>query len=325
MRALRLERFDGPDGLVVADVPEPVADGRVILDVRAIGINFPDLLATRGSYQHRPELPFVPGCEVAGVVRSAPEGSPWRPGDRAAAFIWDGGYADVAAVPLNAMVAMAPSTDFATAAGMVVNYQTVYFALARRGRLQAGETVLVLGAAGGIGTAALQVARGLGARVIGGVADEAQRAIAQAAGADDVVVLGDGFAADVRRLTDSERGVDVVLDPLGDSIFDEALRALAPEGRILIVGFAAGAIPQLKVNRLLLRNVAAVGVAYGAFLDVEEDLMATTGAALNELLAAGRIAPQIGARYAFEEIPQALEALGRGAIPGKAIATLDPR
>jgi NADPH2:quinone reductase len=323
MRALELERCEGPEALRLVEAAEPLADGGVLLELHAIGINFPDLLATQGRYQHKPPLPFIPGCEMAGVVRSAPAGSEWQAGDRAAAFVWQGGYAEVAAVPLNALVPAAHDTPFITAAAMVVNYQTVHFGLARRGQVQAGESVLVLGAGGGIGTAAVQVAKGLGARVIAGVANEARASTATAAGADEVLVLAEGFARQVRQRTDG-RGVNAVLDPLGDWIFDEALRALAPEGRILIVGFAAGGIPQLKVNRLLMRNVSAVGVAYGAFLDLDANLMRDTGAALAEMLARGVVDPHIGAHYQFEEIPAALIALSRGEIPGKGVAEVVP-
>jgi NADPH2:quinone reductase len=204
---------------------------------------------------------------------------------------------------------------------MVVNYHTVLFALDRRGKVTAGETVLVLGAGGGIGTAALQVANGLGARTIGGVGNKQQLETAKAAGADDALVLTEGFSAQIRELTGG-RGVEAVLDPLGDWLFDESLRALAPEGRILIIGFAAGQIPNLKVNRLLLRNAAAIGVAWGAFLDLDTTLMRAGGARLNEMLVAGHLRPQIGMRYRWEQIPEALEALERGAIPGKGVVEL---
>ncbi len=320
MRALQLESFDGPSALKLVDVPEPDAsEGDVLLDVHAIGINFPDLLATQGQYQHKPELPFVPGCEIAGVVREAPADSGWKAGERAAAFVWQGGYGEVAAVPSHALMRVLDDTPMSTAAAMIVNYHTVLFALDRRGRLQPGETAMVLGAGGGIGTAALQVAKGLGAsRTIGGVANDEQIATAKAAGADEVIVLEEGFSKKVKELTGG-RGVDVVVDPLGDWIFDEALRGLAPEGRILIIGFAAGKIPELKVNRLLLRNASAVGVVWGSFLELDPTLVETAGKRLNEMLVAGTLHPHIGARYSFDQIPDALEQLGRGAIPGKAV------
>jgi D-arabinose 1-dehydrogenase-like Zn-dependent alcohol dehydrogenase len=194
MQALQLETYDGPSALKLVDIPEPKArTGEILVDVHAIGINFPDLLATQGRYQHKPALPFVPGCEIAGVVREAPEGSGWSAGQRAAAFVWQGGYAEVAAVPAHALMPVLDDTSLSTAAAIIVNYHTVLFALDRRGKLQEGETAMILGAGGGIGTAALQVARGLGAsKTIGGVANEEQAATARDAGADEVIVLEEG-------------------------------------------------------------------------------------------------------------------------------------
>lgn len=320
MRALSLESFDGPDGLRLVELPAPESDGEnVVLDVHAIGINFPDLLATKGQYQHSVPLPFVPGCEVAGVVYSAPEGCGWTPGDRASAFVWDGGYAERVKVPVGNLAPLPADANFETAAAMIVNYHTVHFALAERASVRSGETLLVLGAAGGIGTAAIQVGKGLGARVIAGVADDDQRTIAEAAGAEDVLVLIEDFGAEIREMT-AGRGVDVVLDPLGDWFFTEATRALAPAGRILVIGFVAGEIPTLKVNRLLLRNISAVGVGWGAFLGVDPELVSRAAAALNGMYSTGDVRPHIGARFEFAEIPSALRQLGRHEIAGKAIA-----
>ncbi|WP_249010681.1 NADPH:quinone oxidoreductase family protein [Conexibacter sp. DBS9H8] len=321
MQALRLTTYEGPQALELCEVPEPSpGPSEVLLEIGAIGINFPDLLITTGTYQHKPEVPFVPGCEVAGKVLSAPDDSGWQVGDRVAAFIWAGSYAERAVVPLNALMRLPEGTDFATGAGMVVNYHTAHFALIRRGHLRPGETVLVLGAAGGIGTAAVQIAKGNGANVIGGVADESQLETAKKAGADHAIVLEHGFATQVRELSGG-RGVDIVLDPLGSWLFLEGVRALEPEGRILVVGFAAGEIPEIKVNRLLLRNVAAVGVAWGAFLDVDPTMMATTAVDLASLLARGYVSRDLIARCKFEQIPETLERLSRGEIRGKVVAT----
>jgi NADPH2:quinone reductase len=322
MRAFQLKEYVGPAGLELVELPppEPAADA-VLVDVRGIGVNFPDLLMTKGQYQFRPELPTVPGCEVAGEVVRAPEGSEWSSGDRVAAFVWQGSFAEQAVIPLNSLVRVPDGVDFAAAAAMVVNYHTVLFGLSRRGRVQPGETVLVMGAGGGIGSAAVQVALGLGARVIAGVADENQVSTAQAAGAPEVVVLEQGFSARIRELTGG-RGVDAVLDPLGDWLFDEALRALAPEGRILVIGFAAGQIPQVKVNRLLLRNVGVLGVAFGAFLELDPALMGEQARSLDRMVADGAVNPHIGARFDFERIPEALAQLERGEIPGKGVVVL---
>jgi NADPH:quinone reductase len=319
MRAFELTTYDGPGALDLVEVAPPVPDaGHLTLDVHAIGINFPDLLMTKGQYQHRPPLPVVPGCEVAGLVREAPAGSGWRVGDRASAFVWEGAFAERALVPLSQVTAVPEGMDLVTAAGMVVNYHTVHFALVRRARVEAGETVLVMGAGGGIGLAAVQVARGLGARVIAGVGKDVHETSARAAGAEEIVRLDEGFAARLREMTDG-RGVDVVLDPLGDWLFDEAVRALAPEGRILVVGFAAGTIPVLKVNRLLLRNASAVGVAFGAFLSQDPELMTRQGDSLAEMVEAGTVDPPVSATYGFADLPRALADLDASNVPGKAV------
>jgi NADPH2:quinone reductase len=322
VRALELIAFDGPDALRPTDAPEPRADADgIVVDVRAIGINYPDLLMTQGSYQVKPPVPFVPGSEIAGIVSEAPEGSGWKAGDRVAAFVWSGAYAERVYVPLNAVFPLPDEMDFRTGAATIINYHTVHFALSRRGGLRTGESLLVLGAAGGIGSAAVQVGKGLGAHVIGGVATEAQVEAAREAGADEVLVLSEGFSKAVREMTGG-RGVDVVLDPLGDWLFGEAIRALAPEGRILVVGFAAGAIPELRVNRLLLKNVSAVGVAWGAFLDIDEELMIRASRSIAGMYAAGALRPLVGQHFSFEGIPDALHQLSRGEIRGKAVVLL---
>ena len=326
MRAYELITYDGPAGLRLTDLPRPEADEQsALVDVRSLGVNFPDLLMTQGLYQLKPDPPFVPGCEIAGVVRSAPAGSGFTAGDRVGAFVWQGGYAETTAVPVEHLVRLPDSMPFDAAAALLVNHHTVHFALSRRGRLQRGETVLVLGAAGGIGSAAVQVATGLGARVLGGVmagpAADGQRAVALDAGADEVVLLEEGFARQVKALTDG-RGVDVVLDPLGDWLFVEGTRALAPEGRILVVGFAAGDIPTIRVNRLLLNNIAAVGVAWGASLARDASVLADGSRALHAMFAEGSVRAQIGRRFTFDEVPAALEALRAGQIRGKGVVTL---
>lgn len=324
LKALTITEFAGPGRLELREVDEPTAGAdEAVLDVRAIGINYPDLLATRGEYQHRSELPFVPGCEVAGVIAAAPAGSDWKPGDRAAAFVWEGGYAERVAVPLAHLAPISPAADFETAAAMVVNYSTVHFALVRRARIEPGERLFVLGASGGIGTAAIQVGKALGAEVIAGVSEEGRRATAIEAGADQCIVLAAGFGQELRAA--GGRGIDVVLDPVGDWFFGEAIRALAPEGRILVVGFAAGAIPELRVNRLLHKNVAAIGVGWGAFLDVDPTVAAEVGRQLNAMVESGSLRPQIGVSVGFEEIPTALEMLADREIRGKGVATLAGR
>lgn len=322
MRALQLNAYEGPRALVACDVPEPPpGPEHAVVEVRAIGINFPDLLMTKGMYQLKPDLPVVPGCEISGVIRTAPADSGWEAGESVAAFVWTGGYAEQTTVPLTHLVRLPDGFGFEAGAASLVNYHTVLFALERRGGLGPGERLLVLGAGGGIGTAAIQVGRGLGAYVLAGVANEEQRAVAAAAGADETLLLGESFSAEIRERT-SGRGVDVVLDPLGDWLFLEGLRSLAHEGRLLVVGFAAGDIPTVKVNRLLLNNTAVVGVAWGATLAADPQLMARGAARLTAMIASGTVRPAIGLTVPFAQIPDALERLASGDIPGKGVAVL---
>ncbi|MET0799360.1 MAG: NADPH:quinone oxidoreductase family protein, partial [Rhodococcus sp. (in: high G+C Gram-positive bacteria)] len=261
MRAVQISSLDGPESVTVADIDEPTArDGSVVIEVRAAGVAFPDALLTRGLYQYKPELPFVPGSEIAGIVRSAPADSGFSAGDRVAALTGlSDGMAEVAVVSPDTVFALPESVSLTAGAGLLFNDLTVHFALRERGRLAQGETVLVHGAAGGIGTSALRMAPVLGAaRVIAVVSSEAKTDIARAAGATDVVLV-DGWKDAVKELTGG-RGVDVVVDPVGGDRFTDSIRSLAPSGRILVLGFTGGEIPTVKVNRLLLNNVDVVGV-----------------------------------------------------------------
>ncbi|HLM45173.1 MAG TPA: NADPH:quinone oxidoreductase family protein [Myxococcaceae bacterium] len=318
MRALQLERLDGPEGLKLVDVPEPEAGDQVLIDVRAAGVSFPDLLLTKGQYQMKPPLPFVPGVEVAGVVRSAPAGTGLKAGDRVMAFTMLGGWADVVAAPPGMTFRVPEGWSFEAAAGMVMNYHTAYFALHRRGRLKAAETVLVHGAAGGVGTAAIQVARGAGARVFAVVSSEEKAEVARSAGADKAFLASGDWVSRVRDATKG-RGVDVVMDPVGGDIFDLSLKCLAPEGRLLVVGFAGGRIPEVKVNRLLLKNVDVVGVAWGAFILQEPELTAEIAKGLASLSDKGFVEPVVGQVFALEQAAQALRELDSRKATGKVV------
>ena len=219
MRAIQIIDYSGPDSaLRLTDVPEPGGAG-VVIDVHAAGVSFPEVLQTRGEYQIKPALPFVPGSEVAGIVRSAPDGASVAPGDRVAAFCMLGGFAEVAVAPEHLTFALADRLDFAQGAGLILNYHTAYFALKLRGRLAEGETVLVHGAAGGVGTASLQVAKGLGARTIAVVSSDEKERVARAAGADEVVRAGGDWKDEAKAL--SGGGVDLVLDPVGGDRFTD--------------------------------------------------------------------------------------------------------
>ena len=321
MRVQQVVSLDGPDGLKLAELPEPEAGERVVIEVAAAGVAFPDLLLSRGLYQLKPPLPFVPGLEVAGLVRSAPHGSGFAPGDRVAAVMKLGGFAETVAVDPGSVLPVPPQLDVQQAAGLILNHHTAHFALSRRGRLIQGETVAIHGAGGGVGSAAVQVGRGLGARVIALVSGAEKAAIARRAGAPEVIDVRGDWPAEVRRLTDG-RGADVILDPVGGDRFDQSLRCLAPEGRLLTVGFAEGRIPAVAVNRLLLRNVAVVGVAWGAFLELDPDLLRSTAAALDPMIASGVVSPVVGAVLPFSRAADALRLLEQRRALGKIVLSL---
>ncbi len=321
MRALQLERLDGPEGLKLVDVPEPEAGEQVLIDVMAAGVSFPDLLLTKGQYQMKPPLPFVPGVEVAGVVRSAPAGAGVKAGDRVMAFMMLGGWADVVAAPPGMTFRIPEGWSFEAAAGTVMNYHTAHFALHRRGRLKAGETVLVHGAAGGVGTATIQVARGAGARVFAVVSSEEKAEVARSAGADKAFLSTGDWVSQVKDATKG-RGADVVMDPVGGDIFDQSLKCLAPEGRLLVVGFAGGRIPEVKVNRLLLKNVDVVGVAWGAFVMQEPELTVEIAKGLATLAEKGFVEPVVGQVFPLEQAAQALRELDARKATGKVVLRL---
>ncbi|NHN55448.1 NADPH:quinone oxidoreductase family protein [Calidifontibacter sp. DB0510] len=319
MRAIHFVSTEGPSVAQVVDLPEPDATDKVIVDVQVAGVSFPDLLQSKGEYQIQPPTPYVPGAEVSGVVRSAPGGSGFAAGDRVAAFPGFGGFAETVAVDPAMVFPLPDAVSFEAAAALPMNYLTCLFALLHRGGLRSGETVLVHGAAGGIGTAALQIARAAGARTIAVVSSDDKEAVARAAGADEVV-RADGFKDAVKELTDG-RGVDVVLDPVGGDRFTDSLRSLATLGRLLVIGFTGGEIPTVKVNRLLLNNISVVGVGWGAYWMPRP---AEVRKQWDELVAlfGGRFDPPIGARFPLDQLGEALTALAERRVTGKVLLTV---
>ena len=318
MRAARVTRLDGPDAIEVTEVDEPSGDG-VVVEVHAAGAAFPDALLTRGLYQYRPEPPFVLGAEIAGVVRSAPDGAHVRAGDRVVGLtMLSGGMAEVAILQPDRVFKLPDNVSFEAGAGLLFNDLTMYFALTVRGRLQQGETVLVHGAAGGIGTSTLRLASLLGAsRTIAVVSTEDKADVATAAGATDVV-LAEGFKDAVKELT-SGRGVDVVIDPVGGDRFTDSLRSLAPGGRLLVIGFTGGEIPTVKVNRLLLNNIDVVGVGWGAWTATHPDALAEQWAGLEGLLSSGRLPPPKPELYPLEQAAAAVASLENRTAKGKVV------
>jgi len=324
MRAIQITNLNGPDeALELVDVPEPepshmlTPGSGVVVEVRSAGVSFPEVLQTRGEYQFKPDLPFVPGSEVGGVVRSAPEGAAVKQGDRVAAFVFLGGFAEVAVAPEHFTFAIPDELDFAQGAALVLNYHTAYFSLKTRGRLADGETVLVHGAAGGVGTATLQVAKGLGARTIAVVSTDEKEKVARDAGADEVVRSEGAWKDEVLEI--SGGGVDLVVDPVGGDRFTDSLRSLREEGRVVVVGFTGGSIPEVRVNRLLLRNTEVIGAGWGAYVMSKPAVTREIGAAIAELIESGAVRPIVGAHFPFEEAAGALKLIdGRGAL-GKVV------
>ncbi len=322
MRALQITELSGPDSaLALADLPEPepshmLTPGRgVVVDVHAAGVSFPEVLQTRGEYQVKPPLPFVPGSEVGGVVRSAPEGVDLSPGDRVAAFCMLGGFAETAVAPEFLTFPLPGDLDFAQGASLILNYHTAMFALKLRGRLAEGETVLVHGAAGGVGTACLQIAKGLGARVIAVVSTDEKERVAREAGADETLRSDGPWKDEAKELG----GVDVVIDPVGGDRFTDSLRSLRANGRCVVVGFTGGSIPEVKVNRLLLNNTEVVGAGWGGYVMGRPEVNAAIGAAVGDLVDSGFVRPLVGARYPLERAAEALKLIdGRGAT-GKVV------
>src|SRR6478735_635041 len=317
MRAVQVIETSGPADVVVGDAPEPTpGSDDVLVEVHSVGVSFPDLLLSKGEYQLKPEPPFTLGVDFAGTVISGPDG--FEPGQRVAGVGGYGGAAERVANPAMFTFALPDEMSFDEGAALPMNYLTAQFALAERGHLKAGETVLVHGAAGGVGTATIQVAKGYGARTIAVVSTEEKAAVAKAAGADETVLV-DGFKDAVLGLTDG-RGVDIVVDVVGGSAFTDSLRALATQGRLLVVGFAAGqGIPEVKVNRLLLNNVDVRGVGWGAYAMVRPGFMQEQWTELLPMLESGVVKPPIGATYDLDGFGRALLDMDERRTLGKSV------
>jgi NADPH:quinone reductase len=322
MRAIQIPSLDGPQAATLVELDEPDGDDAVVIDVHAAGVVFPDALQSRGLYQYKAELPFIPGAELAGVVRSAPAGSALAAGDRVIGLtMFVGAMAEVVVLQPDFVFKLPDSVSFEAGAGLLFNDLTMHFALRTRGRLAEGETVLVHGAAGGIGTSSLRLAPALGAsRTIAVVSTEAKGEVAKAAGASDVV-LADGFKDAVKELT-SGRGVDIVVDPVGGDRFTDSLRSLAPGGRLLVIGFTNGEIPSVKVNRLLLNNVDAVGVGWGAWTLSHPGYLRQQWDELEPLLASGKVSAPEPEVYPLERAAEAIASLEDRTAKGKVVVKL---
>ncbi|HEX3546826.1 MAG TPA: NADPH:quinone oxidoreductase family protein [Mycobacterium sp.] len=322
MRAIQIARLDGPQAAEVVEIDEPDGDGAVVIDVHAAGVAFPDALQSRGLYQFKPEMPYTPGAEIAGVVRSAPDGAHVKAGDRVCGLtMLSGAMAEVVALPPDRVFKLPDSVSFEAGAGLLFNDFTVHHALLTRGRLAEGEAVLVHGAAGGVGTSTLRLAPAWGAsRTIAVVSTEDKIPVATAAGATDVV-LAEGFKDAVKELTNG-RGVDIIVDPVGGDRFTDSLRSLAPGGRLLVIGFTGGEIPTIKVNRLLLNNVDAVGVGWGAWSLTHPGYLHEQWAVLEPLLASGKVSAPQPVVYPLERAAEAIASLEDRTAKGKVVVKL---
>ena len=316
MRAVQVITTTGPTDVEVRDVPGPTpGPDDVLVEVHRVGVSFPDLLLSKGEYQLKPEPPFTLGVDFAGTVVSGPG---FEPGQRVAGVGGWGGAAERVTNPAGFVFALPDGTSYDEGAALPMNYLTADFALHERAGLREGETVLVHGAAGGVGTASIQVARGMGARTIAVVSTEEKAKVARDAGADEAVLL-DGFKDAVKDLTGGQ-GVDVVVDVVGGDAFTDSLRSLAPQGRLLVVGFAAGqGIPEVKVNRLLLNNIDVRGVGWGAYAMVRPGYMQEQWARLVPMLESGVVRPPIGSTYALEDFGQALVDMEQRRTLGKSV------
>src|SRR3954468_283604 len=322
MRAAVISAFDGPRAVTVDDVPTPEpAAGAVTVDVHYAGVTFPDVLQTWGRYQLRPDPPFTPGWEIAGVVRD--DAGAFRRGDRVAAMPIIGGFAETVDVDPTMVFPVPDDVALDVAAALPLNYLTADFALRRRGGLRAGESVLVQGAGGGVGTACCQMAAALGARVIAVVSSAEKAERAAQAGAHEVV-MADGFLERVRELTEG-RGVDLVVDPVGGDRFLDSLRAMGREGRLLVIGFAGGGIPTVKTNRLLLTNTSVLGVAVAEFWRAEPAFARLQWDAIMPRVRSGELAPVVGAPSPLSDISRALQDVDERRSAGKALIEVRPQ
>jgi NADPH2:quinone reductase len=321
MRAVVCKEFGPPESLVVEDVAEPEAgSGQVVLDVHGCAVNFPDVLVIQDKYQFKPALPFSPGGEVSGVVREVgPDVDNVKVGDRVFASVGWGGMRERVAVAAAALIPLPEGLDLVASSGLLTTYGTTHYALKDRGKLQPGETLLVLGAAGGVGLAAVELGRAMGARVIAAASSDEKLALCTERGADATINYAtEDLKTRTKELTDGH-GVNVVYDPVGGDYSEAALRAIAWEGRFLVIGFAAGEIPRIPLNLTLLKSCDIVGVFWGAFTMREPDRNRANIAELLQLWQDGKISLHVSERYPLERGAEAIAQLAGRKAKGKVV------
>lgn len=321
MKAVLCKAWGPPDSLVLETLPDLVAGpGEVVIDVKAAGVNFPDVLIIQNKYQAKPQLPFSPGSELAGVVNSVGEGvSHVKPGDKVIAYLGNGAFASQAKAPAAAVVPMPPGIDFETAAAFTLTYGTSHHAVVDRGELKAGQTMLVLGAAGGVGLAAIEIGKAIGARVIAAASTAEKLAVCKEHGADALINYStEDLRERIKALTDG-KGPDVIYDPVGGIYAEPAFRSIGWRGRYLVVGFANGEIPKMPLNLALLKGASLVGVFWGEFTRREPRANQANMAQMLGWMKEGKIRPHISARYPLEQAAQALKDMEARKVTGKIV------
>ena len=324
MKTVLCHEFGPPESLKLETLDRPTpGPGAVLIDIKATALNFPDVLMIEGKYQSQPPMPFSPGGEVAGTVGALGEGvTEVAIGDRVFAGCGYGGMSEAVCVNAKALRGVPEGMSFVQASGISTTYGTSYYALKQRANLKPGENLLVLGAGGGVGIAAVELGRAMGARVIAAASTEEKRAAAKAAGAHEVIDYSDGdLKTKVKDLTDGT-GADVIYDPVGGDLFDQVMRCINWEGRVLVVGFAAGDIPKLPINLVLLKSCQVVGVFYGAFNARDPKASADNFREILDFYSEGKINPLVGSTYPIEEFAQALRCLSERRAVGKVVVEL---
>ncbi|MFM0479721.1 NADPH:quinone oxidoreductase family protein [Paraburkholderia strydomiana] len=323
MRAIRCNQYGPPESLTVENLPELLPEaGQVVIDVKAASVNFPDVLIIENKYQFKPPLPFTPGSEVAGIVRAVGAGvTQFTPGSRVVAFTGSGGFAEQAVASASACVPLADGVDFELAAAFTLAYGTSHHAVVDRAALQAGETMLVLGAAGGVGLAAVEIGKALGARVIAAASSDEKLSICKKHGADATINYStEDLRERIKALTDG-RGPDVIYDPVGGVYTEPAFRSIGWRGRYLVVGFANGEIPKLPLNLTLLKGASVVGVFWGDFAKREPERNHAAFEQMVGWIGEGKLKPYVSARYPLDETGRALRDMAERRVIGKVVIT----
>lgn len=323
MKAWRVHAWGEPEALRLENVPVPEpAAGQVRIRVYAAALNFFDILQIQGKYQIKPPFPFIPGAEISGVVDALGEGvSAFAPGERVLAFAYEGAFCEYALADQNRVFSIPPAMDFPEAAAFPIVYHTSYFALSHRTRVTEGEWLLVHAGASGVGMSAIQLGRAFGARVIATAGSEEKLKFCRRQGAIETLnYREDAWVERVKEITGG-RGAAIIYDPVGGDVFDLSTKCIAPEGRLLVIGFASGRIPSIAANRVLLKNIAVAGVLWGGYVQQNPGYIAEAQRALEDLYSGGKIKPEVGALYPFASAPTALRDLSMRKIAGKTVMT----